>query len=168
MRTLLLLAVVLLGGPESGSVQHSGPYQSMTPFDDDPRSGGMKVRVGNGVEGDYGRRAFMPDRAGNIELAVQYQVKLPDRYGPGGEVYRLIVQAVRVPVEEGDQWEFDFEFPFEPFRVGAGEHVNEVVAVKVPCPPAEDGGAVRVIVEELQSDGKWESRSVDTVNLMPL
>lgn len=168
MRILLLVAVALLGGPESADAQHGGPYRPMAPLWDDPSSGGVKARVGNGVEDEFGRRAFLPDADGNIDLAAQYQVKLPDRYGPGGEVYRLVVQAVRIPVGDGGRWTIDFELPSEPFSVGVGEHVNEVVAVKVPCPPAEGGGAVRVVVEGLRADGEWQERSVDTVFLMPL
>lgn len=136
----------------------------MASLGDDPNLGGVSVEIGNGVKEANQPRAFLIDSDGTIEVAVQYQIKLPERYGPGGEVYRLVVQAIRPPsCCDGESKEVDYEFPYEPIAVFAGDHINTVIAAKVPFPAPAGRNAVRVLIEELQADGSWKPSAGKTL-----
>ncbi|WP_169972797.1 hypothetical protein [Tautonia rosea] len=169
-----VLFVLALGGgllaSRNGSAtspKDLGTYKPMEPMEDDPNAGGMQVAIGNGVVVESVRRAFPSDRNGNLEVAVQYQIKLPVGYDPGGEICRLRVQSVVRPGCCGGDWKLLADIPLEPFVVGSGEHLNDVVVVKVP-PPRAERGSVRAVLETLQADGEWKSEAGKTIYVYPL
>lgn len=169
----LLLVVSLSGGflasraSSLAEPKQAELYKPMEPFSDDPNIGGRSILVGNGEDNGTGRRLFLEDGNGNLEIAVQYQVKLPNRYARGGEFYRLVVRGVNtIPSCCGTEWDFDTEVPLEPFSIEAGQHVNDVIVVNVPRPQFPKQPGVRVSIEVMTDDGEWEEEASKTIPLV--
>ncbi len=106
-----------------------------------PTQGGGRIAIGNLVL-DRSVGAHVPIYVnGQIELAVQRQIKLPQGWDEAS-LFRLSVYLARPGsgccggrAENGNQEEFLGEVHGEPFLMAPGEWINDVVPVNMPCLP---------------------------------